>query len=100
MLGLAIIIYFAGVVSVWICEFKRNALCKTMHQKVRLLEGSRVSMAVFHAKMYKIEEDCRREMLEIERVQQFILGNVLMTPISKLSMRKNGNELFQSNGTF
>lgn len=70
--------YLLGLTTVWIYELKRNALYRQMKQQVRLLEDSRMCMALLHAKTYKIQEDYHRKASGLEMVQQFILKNVLL----------------------
>ena len=91
ILGITFFVYFSGVVSIWICEFRMNILCKKMRQKIHLLERFNMSKAVFYAKMYKISEDHRKDILGIERVQQFILENVLMLRKSSLKIYPHAN---------
>jgi hypothetical protein len=78
-LGIAMIaVYLIGIAMVWFYELKRNALYHRMKEQVKLLETHRFSMAVMHAKTYKITEDYRRTASMLEGVQQFILKNVLL----------------------
>src|SRR6266704_2614153 len=70
--------YAFGVGAVWIYELRKNALYRNMKEQVRVVESFRLSMAVLHAKKYKIDEDYRRNISKLERVQQFILKNVLL----------------------
>lgn len=70
--------YLIGLAAVWAYEIKRNALYRQMKEQVKVLECSRFSMALTHAKTYKITEDYRRMASGLERVQQFILKNVLL----------------------
>ena len=91
LLGSIIFIYFCGVFSVWICEFKISMLCRKMIKKIDLLKSLHLSRAVFYAKKYKITEDCRRNMMAIEKLQQFILKNILMLERSSLKMHPNIN---------
>jgi len=74
MIGL----YLVGLVVVWAYDLKRNAIYRRMRQHAMELEGLHLSMAVLHAKKYKIMEDYRREVSMVERVQQFILENLLL----------------------
>ncbi|HBI50857.1 MAG: hypothetical protein US57_C0002G0068 [Candidatus Moranbacteria bacterium GW2011_GWC2_37_73] len=76
--------YLIGLLMVWIYEFKRNAIYKKMQEKAKNLEQMHLSMAVTHAKAYKIMQDYRRDSSAAERVQQFILENVLLIRRSTL----------------
>ena len=71
-------LYLIGLVVVWIYELKRNALYRRMKEQVRLLENFQLSMAVTHVKMYRITQDYHKNASNLERVQQFILKNVLL----------------------
>lgn len=71
-------LYLMSLLAVWFYELRRNALYRQMKEQVRLLESLHLSMALFHIKMYKIEEDYRRNALNLEKVQQFIFKNVLL----------------------
>lgn len=70
--------YLFGLLMVWIYEFKRNAIYKKMQEQTKGLKEMHLSMAVTHAKTYKIIHDYRRDSSAAERVQQFILENVLL----------------------
>lgn len=91
LFGVVIIAYFCGIFSVWACQIKMNILCKKMRQKINLLGNSNISMAVFYVKKYKIVEDYRRSIAEIERIQKFILKNILMIRRSPLKMYSHIN---------
>ena len=65
-------LYLTGLLAVWFYELKRNTLYRRMREQTRLLEELHLNMALRHAKMYKIEEDYRRNVSTLERVQQFI----------------------------
>jgi hypothetical protein len=73
-----VVVYLLGIATAWVYEIKRNALYRRMKEQVRLLESSRFSMALTHAKTYKITEDYRQMAQGMERVQQFIVKNVLL----------------------
>ncbi|EKE25277.1 MAG: hypothetical protein ACD_5C00226G0003 [uncultured bacterium] len=70
-------LYLAGLLIVWIFEFKKNNLYSRMQKRLKLLEGMRLSTALGYAKAYKIKHDYRREIEPLERVQKFILIQVL-----------------------
>ncbi|NTW26806.1 MAG: hypothetical protein HGA36_00560 [Candidatus Moranbacteria bacterium] len=74
----AIVLYLLGIGAVWIYEFKKSALYRQMKQELELLERFNLSRAVIHAKSYRINENYRKNSLKLERVQQFILKNVLL----------------------
>lgn len=73
-----IVFYLIGLTVVWVYELKRNALYRSMKEQVRYMESFPLSMALLHAKTYKIMEDYHRNAFYLERVQQFILKNVLL----------------------
>jgi len=89
--GAGMLVYFCGVVSVWVCEFKKGVLYKKMRQEICMLENFRISTAVFHAKTYKITEDYRRNVLKTEQTQRFILENVLMIRTSSFKTYPRAN---------
>jgi len=80
MIGL----YLIGLIVVWVYDLKRNAIYRRMRQHAMSLESLHLSMAVLHAKQYKIMEDYRRDVGVVERVQQFILENLLLIRKSSL----------------
>lgn len=67
-----IMLYLIGLLLVWVYELRKNALYRHMQERIRFLENFRQSMAVLHAKKYKVIEDYRRDISGIERVQQSI----------------------------
>lgn len=71
-------LYLIGFAVVWIYDFKRNFVYRRMQEQAKNLENLRLSMAVMHAKKYKIIHDYRKEISTIERVQQNILKNLLL----------------------
>jgi hypothetical protein len=78
---LAIIIislYIIGIIVVWVCDFKMNIVYRKMQKHFVKLGDLNLSMAVLHAKKYKIMADYRRDILMIEKVQKFILENLLL----------------------
>ena len=76
--GLMFILYLLGLVVVWIYDIKRNSLYRIMQEKYKSLDDLHLSMAVMHAKKYKITEDYRRDAFLVEREQHFILENLLL----------------------
>jgi hypothetical protein len=76
--ALLIVLYLLGLIVVWAYDFKRNAIYRRMQQQAMNLENLHLSMAVLHAKKYKIMEDYRRDVSMVERAQQFILENLLL----------------------
>ena len=91
--GLLALIYIIGLISVWLCELKRNALYLQMQRRVRLIENLHLSAAMLHVKIYKINMDYCKKIEEIERLQHFILKKMLLVKKSSLKnmpMRQNG----------
>jgi hypothetical protein len=87
ILYLIFIFFFAygcGIVSAWLCEWRRNTVYKKMRHEIILLEDVQMSGAVLRIKTYKIMEDYRRRALGIEKVQQFILEKWLFVKKSSL----------------
>ena len=78
LIGVMLGLYLTGLMVVWFYEIKRNSLRERMRLQMKFLENSHLSMALLHAKTYKIKEDYNREALGMEMVQQFILRNVLL----------------------
>ena len=76
MIGISM--YVSGLLLAWVYEIKRNALYRKMREQVRLLENFPKSSAVIHARTYKIHEDYAQKIAGLERVQQFILENLLL----------------------
>lgn len=81
----ASVFYVSNLIVVWAYELRRNSSYRQMQEQVRQLESFRLSAAVLHAKTYRVLENYRKDVLNIERVQQFILGNLLF--INKKSQR-------------
>jgi len=77
--------YSIGLLVVWIYELKKNALYTEMQKRIKLLESLHLNAALRYAKRYKIMEDYRRSTEMLERVQKFILENVLFIA------RRNGS---------
>lgn len=70
-------IYSIGLLLVWAYELRKNALYLKMQKRIKLLEDMHFSAALGYAKTYKIKHDFRREIEPLERVQKFILSQVL-----------------------
>lgn len=93
ILGFLTLAYIGGLISVWLCEIRRNILYRQMQRCVRLAENLHVSMAVLHVKTYKIKRDYYQKIDKIERIQHFILKKMLLTKRSSLKnmpMQQNG----------
>ena len=91
--GFLALTYIGGLISVWICELKRNVLYRQMQQQIRLIESLHLSAAMLHVKTYKINMDYCRKIDEIDRVQRFVLKKMLLEKKSSLKnmpMQQNG----------
>ena len=84
---LVIAAFCVGVASAWICEWRINDLHKMMNEKIKTLENLRISEAVLHIKSYKIKEDYRRKILNIEETQKLIIEKILR--MKKCSLKNN-----------
>lgn len=71
--------FCAGVAVVWIFEWRMNSLRKMMGNEIRCIENLPISNAVMHIRTYRIKENYRRRILNIEKNQKFILEKILMT---------------------
>ena len=91
--GFLALTYIGGLISVWLCEFKRNALYRQMRKQIKAIENLHLSMAVLHVKMYKINMDYCRKIDEVEHIQQSILRKMVF--IKKGSLK---NMPVQQNG--
>lgn len=69
--------YLLGLLIVWSFEFRKNALYQKMQKRLREIEEMGFSAALGYAKTYKIKHDFRREIESLERMQKFILVQVL-----------------------
>lgn len=83
--------YLGGLISVWLYEIKMRKMFLRMQEKIRQLESEKFSAALFHVKEYKITEDYRQEMLEIEKVQKFILKKLLLARTPNKDCFKNAS---------
>lgn len=79
--------FCVGVASVWICEWRMNELYKMMNEEIKALENTRISEAVLHIKSYRIKENYRRKILNIEETQKLILEKMLR--MKKCSLKNN-----------
>jgi hypothetical protein len=89
--GVVVMIGFYLIVTaiVWIYELRKSAVYRKMKEQIRCLENFHLSMAVSNAKAYRIMENYRRDILGIEKIQQFIFENLFF--ISKGSQRNVPN---------
>jgi hypothetical protein len=76
-------IYLCGFALALFYEIKINKTFGRMRAEIKNLENSRLSMAMLHLKEYKITQDYRRKISEIERGRQFFLEKWLLAPTPK-----------------
>jgi len=91
--GFLALTYIGGLISVWLCEIRRNVLYRQMQKQIRSIENLHLSMAVLHVKTYKISRDYYQKIDVIERMQQSILRKMVF--IKKGSLK---NMPVQQNG--
>lgn len=70
--------YFSGFVAVWIFEMKIGRAYRFFHQKVENLSSCRISMAVLHARIFKLEHDYHKKQEMLAHTQQVILKLMLV----------------------
>lgn len=76
--------YCLGLLLVWLYEMKEIRVYNEMREKMRILENSRLTGAMIHAKKLKIQYDYHRIIVEIENYRQFIIENLLFLKKSTL----------------
>jgi hypothetical protein len=86
-----IVIYVCGISVVWIYEIREFKLYREAQRHMHMLEMCGLSMAVLHAKEFKIRQDYRRDSELLDRKRRFILENLLMIRRSSLKMEKKAD---------
>lgn len=76
-------IYSVGLLLAWIYEIRKNALYLKMQKSLNILKDMHLSAALEYAKAYKIRHDYRRSVEPLERVQKFLLVQVLFVARSE-----------------
>lgn len=77
MIGIVALAYLGCAASAWAYELRIDALYRSMRKRKMRLEEIGLSMAVLHAKAYKITEDHRKKISEFEKRQRFIVEKLL-----------------------
>jgi len=81
------LLYCCGLVLAWTYEMRMNKMFRKMREKIQPLEKLGTNTALFHVKKYKITEDYRKGISEIEKVQKFILRKLLFIEKSTLKTK-------------
>ena len=77
-------IYGSRAIFGWICEWRISALQKKMRREIKALENLQISGALLYTKNYKIKEDYRHKILNIEEVQKLVVKRMKIIKISPL----------------
>jgi hypothetical protein len=77
-------VYFCAAVSVWIYGVKIRKMFRRANEEIWMLERSGLSMAMFHLKKYRITQDCRKRISEMEKKRKFIIEKCLFIRKSSL----------------
>lgn len=85
---IGIVFYVTGLLLAWFYETRKNVLYQKMRKQIKLLESFGQKSAVTQIRLYRINQDYDREVLKLERVQQFILENMLLIRRSPLKIKK------------
>ena len=86
IVSVVLFLYLCGLVSVWIYEIKINKIFRKMKEEIRDLENLKLSMAMLHIKTYRITQDYRKKISEMEKIRQFILEKWLFLKRSTLKI--------------
>lgn len=70
-------LYLLSALVAWAYEMRKNALYLKMQKQLKCLEAMHLSAALGYAKSYKIRHDYRRQIQPLDKVQKFILENLL-----------------------
>lgn len=73
---LTVLTYILAAIAVWIFDFKKNALYDELRKQIKFLENLSGSNALKIIKKYKIEEDYKKALDEIENAQEIITRNM------------------------
>ena len=85
-------IYGAGLLAVWHCENQKEKMYRQVLAQLGFFKQLDLSMALRHAKIFKLENDYRQWLGMIESRQQFIFEKVLFLKKSSLKTKyKNTN---------
>lgn len=84
LLALIASFYLLGIFSLLVCEYRTGALYRKCRTEIDYLENIGMSMALVHAKKYKITEDYRLEIAKIEKARKFIFEKLLFLRKSTL----------------
>ena len=87
--------YISALLLAWRYESRKTNMYRMVLKRIEILKSLGLSMAVIHAKTFKIEEDYRKWIEMIENRQQFIFEKVLFLKRSTLKTKYKGSYNFQ-----
>lgn len=70
-------LYLIAVLVAWVYEIRKNKLYREMQNDLKFLDRLHLSAALNYAKSYKIRHDYLRKVESLERVQKFVLVQML-----------------------
>ena len=88
-------IYVAGLLAVWNYENRKTKMHRLVLRQSKLLQSLGLSMALLHAKNFKLENDYRQWLEMIEVRQQFIFEKVLFLKKSSLKTKYRNSNCLQ-----
>ncbi len=88
-------IYVAGLLAVWNYENRKAKMYRLVLRQTKILRNLGLSMALVHAKIFKLENDYRQWLEMIEVRQQFIFEKVLFLKKSSLKTKYKNSDCLQ-----
>ncbi len=87
--------YAVGLFLVWWYENKKTRMYRIVLRQIDFLKSLRLSMALLHVKIFKVEQDYRQWSEMIDGRQQFIFEKVLFLRKSTLKIKYKQGYHFQ-----
>lgn len=72
-------LYLLGLAMMWFLGLKKNICYSRMQNQIKVLESMSKSSAVVNARKYQINQDYQKSILALEKNEQFVLENILLT---------------------
>lgn len=89
------ITHLLGLLLVWQYENKKAKMYRIVSRQIELLRHFGLSMAVLHAKIFKVEQDYLQWIEMIEGRQQFIFEKVLFLKRGSLKTKYKNSKCLQ-----
>jgi uncharacterized membrane protein len=84
-------VYLLSLLMVLIYERRKMSLYKKAKKEIILIENLGISMAVLHAKMFRVRHDYLKMVGDIDRKQQFIFEKILLIRRSTFKTKYKNN---------